>query len=110
MGMSFDDYWTGDIRLALIYREKHYLDIEARNQEMWMQGLYVYDAVATVHYNLNREKRPARNYMEKPMRITPMTEEEEEAERRQQAINERRKFERMMKYWEHQERNGIANR
>ena len=75
-GMSYDEFWHGKPILAKYYREKHKLEIEQTNQQLWLQGLYIYDAFASVLSSAfsNRKSR----YVEKPLNLFPPTEEEKE--------------------------------
>ena len=72
--MSYEEFWHGKPILAVFYRKKHLLDIEQRNQELWMQGLYFLDAIS-VALNNSFSKHKAK-YIAEPIRITPKTEEE----------------------------------
>jgi hypothetical protein len=77
--MSYEEFWHGQPILAVFYRKKHMLDIEQRNQELWMQGLYFLDAIS-VALNNSFSKHKAK-YIAEPIRITPKTEEELQAEK-----------------------------
>lgn len=78
-GMSYEDFWHGKPILASFYYEKHLIDIEQRNQELWLQGLYIYDALAVALNNsFSKQKQ---KYISEPIRIIPKTEEELQAER-----------------------------
>lgn len=45
MGMTEEQYWDGDPMLAKYYRKAEEIRNERRNQELWLQGMYVYDAI-----------------------------------------------------------------
>ena len=45
IGMTPEQYWDGDCMLAKYYRKAQELRRQERNTELWLQGLYVYDAV-----------------------------------------------------------------
>lgn len=47
-GMSYDEYWHGDAYVAKFYREAFELNNRHRDEEFWMQGMYVYDAICRV--------------------------------------------------------------
>lgn len=53
MGMSLDEYWNGDVNLVKYYRKKNELERKKKNQEMWMQGLYIQYAISA---SLNGKK------------------------------------------------------
>ena len=81
--MSWEQYWDGDPWIVRAYRQKHMLAIEARNQEAWWQGQYFLMAIGSV---LSKDVK----YPSEPVRITPMTEIEEQyaiAKARQKTID-----------------------
>lgn len=80
-GMSYDEFWYGKPELAKYYREKHKLEIEQTNQQLWLQGLYIYDALAVVMSNAFSKRKD--KYIEKPFDLFPPTEEEKEAKAEQ---------------------------
>lgn len=43
--MSYDEFWNGDVELARYSREAWRLGREVRNQELWLQGAYFYEAM-----------------------------------------------------------------
>ena len=77
MGMPADQFWEGDPWLAAAYREADALRNQRRSEEMWMQGLYIYNAVDTVIGNALFGK--SLKYLEEPIRLRPLTEEEQAA-------------------------------
>lgn len=48
MGMTWEQYWYGDVRMTGAFREAHKLRLEQRNQLIWLQGRYVFDAICAV--------------------------------------------------------------
>lgn len=78
--MPYDEYWYGDPWLCEAYRQAHKLKIEQRNQELWLQGLYMYDAFAVVLSNsFGKRGGKKAKYMDEPIRLFPMTEAEKAA-------------------------------
>lgn len=73
-GMSYDEFWYSSTDRLEFYWQKHQFDIERRNQELWLQGLYVRAAVANC-LDSNKMKYP-----DKPQRITELTELEQKIE------------------------------
>ena len=45
IGMTYEQYWEGDCALVKYYRQAEEMRNEKRNQEMWLQGMYVYEAI-----------------------------------------------------------------
>ena len=74
-GMTWDEFWFESIERLPQFWQKHQFDVEARNQELWLQGIYIKEAVDCAMDTKHRAKYP-----EKPHRITEMTEAEKEAE------------------------------
>jgi len=86
--MSYEQYWERDPYLIKAYREAHELRRAQKNQELYMQGLYNYEAFRSVmdmfSWGLGgcKGSKPA-TYREYPIAIT---EREREAEK-QRAID-----------------------
>ena len=71
--MTYEQFWEGDPYLAKYYRQADELRVERRNQEMWLQGLYVYEAmcdVAPILHAMAKKGTKARPYPEQPYAIT----------------------------------------
>ena len=82
IGMSVEEYWCASPRLAVYYREAHKLRIEQRNQELWLQGLYNFNAFGTVLANAFAKKGASKHhYLEKPIQLFGKSEAELEQER-----------------------------
>lgn len=48
IGMTEEQYWDRDPQLAKYYRRAEEMRNEKRNQELWMQGMYIYEALCDV--------------------------------------------------------------
>lgn len=83
MGMSYEEFWHGNVCKWKYVEEAYQLRRKRENEMLWLQGIYNMDAFGTVLANAFAKKgsRP-KKYMEEPIRITPMTEEEKELETR----------------------------
>lgn len=77
MGMTWDEFWYESIERFATYWQMHQFNIERRNQELWMQGIYFVDAIMA---SLGIGKKT--KYPSKPYRITEMTDAEREEENR----------------------------
>lgn len=74
--MTYEQFWLADPWLCVPYREKHKLYIEQRNEELWLQGLYIHNAFAVALNNaFNKSKK---KYVTKPIEIIEPTEEEKQ--------------------------------
>ena len=43
--MTYDEFWNGNSYVCRYYREAYELRKKAKDEELWMQGLYIYDAL-----------------------------------------------------------------
>lgn len=82
-GMTYEQFWDGDVEMHLMYRKAMRQRVIAENRMMWLQGMYIYEALLDVaRYNKAFSKaKPA------PYRDTPYDLFEEERlreERRKQ--------------------------
>ena len=67
IGMSSAEYWSGDPSLVRYFRKAYEIKQEEINNNAWLQGLYVYDAVSTaVHNALRGKNSKARDYAKQP--------------------------------------------
>ena len=75
MGMTYDEFYNKDHTLAIAYRKAYRIKRKQENQDMWLLGCYVYDAITRVSplfnpFNSHPKPMP---YLDKPF---PMYEEE----------------------------------
>lgn len=85
--MTYEQYWNGDPMLAKYYRQADEMRNDRRNQELWLQGMYIYEAlcdVAPVMNSMAKKGTKPSPYSERPYAITvkQIKREEEEKERR----------------------------
>ena len=84
IGMTYNDFWHGDIRQMRYYRDAWERKRANTNEELWLQGLYNYRAFKAVmemfSYGLagGKGKKPE-GYCDRPQ---PITELEKEAEKK----------------------------
>ena len=45
IGMSYDEFWNQDVCMVKAYRKAYELREKRRNQELWLQGCYIYEAL-----------------------------------------------------------------
>lgn len=87
--MTADQFWNGEPELVAAYYRADQLRQQRVSETEWLQGLYVFRAVSTALANAFSKPgtRPHR-YMEEPIRLLPLTEEEklEKAEQERQRV------------------------
>lgn len=45
IGMTYDQFWNDDPGLVRAYRKAAEIKADRKNQELWLQGMYIYDAL-----------------------------------------------------------------
>lgn len=83
MGMSYDEFYCKDHTLVIAYREAYKRKCEEKNRDMWLQGLYVYEAISRVSPLLipfNKHPKPM-PYLDKPFPIMGKENNEEEQQK-----------------------------
>ena len=74
-GMSWSEFWFESLGRLHDYWQANQYSIERRNQELWLQGIYIHAAIASCLDSKGKSKYP-----DKPYRITEMTDAEREVE------------------------------
>ena len=78
--MTAEQYWEGDPSLPRYYRKAYELQRKRRNEELWLQGMYIYEALCDVSPILQafakRGTKP-HPYSDHPYSITNDDREEE---------------------------------
>ena len=91
IGMTYDEFWNQDVAMVRAYRKAHELKRRQQNENLWMQGLYMRDALLSTVGNMFSEK--GAKIIEYPGEPYPVT-AEQVAEKE---VAERRKMEERMK-------------
>ena len=71
--MTYEQFWNDDPMLAKYYRQAEEMRSDRRNQELWLQGMYIYEAlcdVAPILHSMAKRGTKARPYAERPYAIT----------------------------------------
>lgn len=89
MGMSYVQFWEEDPRIAVFYRKADEIQRKRRNQELWLEGIYMSHALNATVGNMFR-KGNKEEYPNEPIPIT-VAEQAERKEREQKARMERLK-------------------
>ena len=95
IGMTHEQYWDGDCTLVKYYRKAEELRNEKRNQELWLQGMYVYEAICDVspilHAFAKKGTKPT-PYPTKPYPITSKQIKKDEEEKQRKLAEKGKKF------------------
>lgn len=70
--MSYEDYWDGEAEKTRFYRDKSKWDVKRKNQELWLQGIYIYEAILDSAPMMNpfSKKRKPIPYRSEPIPLT----------------------------------------
>lgn len=87
IGMTSEQYWDGDCTLVKYYRKAEEMRSDRRNQELWLQGMYIYEALCDVSPILHAFAKKGTKPQPYPSNPYPLNEkqrakEQEEKERR----------------------------
>lgn len=94
-GMTWQEFWFESIERFHDYWQRYQFDIERRNQELWLQGLYIKEAVAAV-----LDTKHLAKYPDKPHRITEMTEAEKDIENKRKVETMREQLMDIKRRWD----------
>jgi len=97
IGMTAEEYWEGDPHLAPFYYQAYKLRFDMQNQQAWLNGLYVFNAVSTAISNAFSKR--THKYVEKPFEFGKTEEDKEQADvqkEREKAISA---FKQMRQKW-----------
>lgn len=102
-GMSYEEYWYGDVWAIEAFRQKDELEQQRRNSEMWLQGMYFYEAlgdVAPILQAFAKRGTRAKPYAKKPYQIGARPKQADDRPPTKQEIeNERLKGELFFRNW-----------
>ena len=83
IGMSYDDFWNGDVFMVKAYRTAYELREKRRNQELWLQGMYFYEALCDAsplfRFSMKKGIIKPEPYLKEPYPITAAEVREREA-------------------------------
>ena len=95
IGMTPEQYWESDCTLVKYYRKAEEIRNEKRNQELWLQGMYIYEALCDVspilHAFAKKGTKPT-PYSEKPYALSAKQVERNEEEKQRKAIEKGKKI------------------
>ena len=94
MGMSYDDYWNGEPDMPKHYRKKRETERQFRNEELWLQGMYVYEAILACAPALNAMSKKPKPlpYSQKPYPITSKDLEDTRDEQKMKQLEDGRQW------------------
>ena len=71
--MTYDQFWNQDVELVKAYREADKIKRDLKNQDMWMQGAYYYeallDAAPVLRFSFSKKPPKPIPYREQPFEL-----------------------------------------
>lgn len=101
LGMSLEDYWNGDPQIAKWYRKADKLKTDRMNTQLWLQGMYVYEAIADLSPILQafaKKGTKAQPYPDKPYALHGDAEKTERDIRNEERAAEKKGIEYMQAF------------
>lgn len=92
-GMSYDDFWYGEAGMVYFYREAHKIHIKQQDEDNWLLGMYVYEAIvdcSPILHAFSKKGTKPLPYAEKPYLMDKLREKTQQ-EKEQEKENERLK-------------------
>lgn len=93
IGMTYDEFWNQDVALVGVYRKSQDLRDKRRNQEMWLQGMYIYEALCDAsplfRFSMKKGVVKPEPYVKEPYPITAeevKAREEREARKKEERL------------------------
>lgn len=96
IGMTYDEFWNEDVSRVEVYRKVSELRDRRKNQELWLQGMYIYEALCDAsplfRFSMKSGRVKPEPYVKEPYPVTA-AEAREREERAARAKEERLKAE-----------------
>ena len=84
IGMTEEQYWDKDSCLVKFYREAEKLRNDKFNQQAWLQGMYIYDAIARLSpilRSFGKKGTKAKPYVDEPYPLNDTQHREKETKK-----------------------------
>lgn len=94
-GMSYDEFWNGDVHAVKYYREYNDKNIKTTDARAWLQGSYVYNAIlcaSPILHDYVKAGTQPQPYLEKPYTLMEHKNETNDKLSEKEIENERLKF------------------
>ena len=91
--MTPEQYWDGDPELVKYYRKAEEIRNKKRNQELWLQGMYIYEALcdaSPIFHAFAKKGTKPRPYSTAPYALT-LKEQKKEKEAKEKAVSSKGK-------------------
>ena len=91
--MTYDQFWNQDVCLVKAYREADKIKRDLRNQDMWLQGAYIYeailDAAPVLRFSFSKKPPKPIPYLDQPIDIHVGGRKQEEKHEKPLSVEEK---------------------
>ncbi len=92
IGMSYEEFWDGNVSMVKAYRKANELSDKRRNQELWLQGMYFYEALCDAsplfRFSMKKGSIKPEPYVKEPYPITAAEVREREERERNKKVEQ----------------------
>jgi hypothetical protein len=95
IGMTPEQYWEGDPEWAKFFREAYEIKLERRNQELWLQGMYIYEAIcdaSPILHSFAKKGTKPHPYADKPYPLTDKQRKQDNVSKEKAIAEKGKKF------------------
>lgn len=95
IGMTPEQYWDGDPEWAKFFREAYEIKLERRNQELWLQGMYIYEAIcdaSPILHSFAKKGTKPHPYADKPYPLTDKQRKQDNVSKEKAVAEKGKKF------------------
>ena len=90
MGMTYDEFWEGDVQRTVAYRKADEIRRRQRNEYAWLQGRYIYDALCEAsplfRVSFSKGRISPSDYTKEPYPVTEAERREREERKRKEEM------------------------
>ena len=95
VGMSWEQFWDNDVEICKYYRKAYELQRQRTNETLWLQGMYIYEAICDVspilHAFAKKGSKPV-PYAEKHYAISKKQIKREREEKERKLVEKGKRF------------------
>lgn len=106
-GMTYEQYWCGDPYMVKAYEDAYLLKRRVKNEELWLQGLYIYRAVRAVVASALSGRQE--KYISNPLDFLPKTKAEKQRDEYEKKLKVIQFFDSMRIKGQNESSKGVDN-
>lgn len=98
MGMTPEQFWEGDCALTIAYQKAYKQQRQLRNEDAWLQGMYVYEVLMSLYpaFNAWAKEKKVKEYRKEPYDLGYLEPQKKQTKEERQLVNGKRYMEQFM--------------